>query len=78
MITTKTSDLLISMAHRLQAIASAIYEAGYRDEARDIEVAAHKVAVSAVSIEGKIAAGARAMLRDDTVIHHPDPLHPGH
>lgn len=65
MITTKTSDLLADMAHRLQAISSAIYEAGYRDEARDLETAAHKVAMTAVSIDSKIANGARAMMRDD-------------
>ena len=64
-ITTKTSDLLMSMAHRLNAISSAIYEAGYRDEAREVQVAAHRAAIAAASIEEKLDSGARAMLRDD-------------
>lgn len=65
MITTKTSDLLEAMALKLQSIANAIYEAGYRDEAREIEVAAHRASIAARSIETKIANGAQAMLRDD-------------
>jgi len=64
-ITTKTSDLLWSMAHRIQAIASAIYEAGYRDEARELETAAYNLATTASSIERKIESGIRAMLADD-------------
>lgn len=64
MITTRTSDLLGGMAGKLQAIASAIYEAGYREEGRQLEGAAFHVATVAASIEGKIEAGARAMLSD--------------
>jgi hypothetical protein len=65
MITTKTVDLLANMAHRLNAISSAVYEQGWREEAREIEAAAYRLAMSAASIDVKIAAGAAAMLKDE-------------
>ncbi len=68
MITTKTSDLLAQIAHRIQSISSAVYEAGYRDEARELEAAAYRLAVASVSIGAKISAGAQAMLSDDPAL----------
>lgn len=63
-ITTKTSDLLANMAHRLTAISTAVYEQGWREEARELEAAAYRIAIACTSIEAKIAAGTAAMLDD--------------
>lgn len=64
MITTRTSDRLSSIANQLQAIATAVYQAGYRDECKELELAAFRTAAAANSMAEKIEAGVRAMMTD--------------
>lgn len=74
MITTRTSDTIANMAAKATAIADAVYEAGYRQEADALSEAALRLANVALSIEGKIEAGARAMLSEplhDAVARNP-------
>jgi hypothetical protein len=64
-LTTRTSDRIANMAALSLAITDALYAAGYRDEAREMETAAHKLATIAASVEAKIEAYARQALTGD-------------
>lgn len=59
MITSKTTDRLMSRAHEINAISDAVYEAGFKDESNELAKIAALLSGASDSIRAKLDAYAR-------------------